>query len=171
MSQSFWDQPPFKPGDVVQCKVRHYASVDHGELVRVDKCRKYRGNDPLNRGRWVIEVTHMPPSNYCQSSYFADNFASTGRTVETQPKGEAKSMLSIALLVPKNMTPHEFCRVVARQGWETSPDTEILSANNENEMKIALADRIRQYPDERWIILSATAVAQISAPPVQFTRV
>lgn len=174
----------FKQGQVVMCNTSHYASIDRGSAALVLEIRKYRGTATENIGKQVIRVRHDRGSAYRESVYFAENFtAATERqagqfhsrnntwaygTFGAEEKDECsvplkvtgQPRLFIAMLVPEGVTASQFSDSVAELGWYDSADTQIMVASDEDAMRLKVANRITDNPDETWIVMGAKMVAQ-----------
>ncbi len=144
-------------GDYVECRIDHYASIRRGERRRVQAIED--GNVVLNNNG----------SPYGTSQYRVCNFKLAGRhhawhynhkEADNMPKNTLYAALEIGDL------SYEQCAAMANSEQNRlrcmRADTSFAS------LKEWINQRIRANPDERWLILSGTVLAEISAPPVTF---
>lgn len=74
----------------------------------------------------------------------------------------ANSKLHVAYRMPSDATPADIVPLMKRTGLMT------LANDNHSKLTALVDKRIRKYPKERWVILSAHTVAYQSEPPVIF---
>lgn len=72
-------------------------------------------------------------------------------------------MLHIAILVGEGQNYTSIANNIGR--GEKPP---IMAETSVDALKERVRDNIRQYPSNRWLLLSGNMIAEMSAPPVAF---
>jgi hypothetical protein len=152
------------PGDYVKCEVTGYMNLKRGERRRVIS---------VSMDTLVMRNKHSPTGT---SAYQPRNFTLSERHHAWHKSKEAKmAKNTLFVAVRIDGEPYDGVASIIRQTLGPSRDDGALlsaptmvSETSFEALKAWLYQRIRANPDERWLILSGTTLAEISAPPVSF---
>lgn len=143
-------------GDVVECCVDHYSTQRRGQQSKVTRIED--GN--------IVLFNDGP---YGSSPYRTRNFSLVRRGLDQenairQPKKE-KVMLHIAVMYETGQSLDNLGKMIlagtAAMFVDTSADV----------LKERVRFDIMNFPDHRWLILSANTIGEIASPPVRFRAV
>jgi hypothetical protein len=153
-------------GDYVRCSVGHYESIRCGEHRRVQRieneciilnnCLSPHGTSPYRPHKFVLHGRYHPFHGIHKNP------------IKKQEAQLAKNALYIAVA----LNYHSYGRIAdAVNGVKSVGYVEVHADTSFESLKAWLNQRIRANPEERWLILSGTTLAEISAPPVSFRSV
>lgn len=149
-------------GDYVECLVDTYASVRRGERRRIQKIE----------GDFIVLKNHL--SSYGTSTYRPSNF----RRVSQHAKEHKETpMLHIAVRI-NDMSIGDIHAYISEYGMRVYDSNSAVGTpipmvvdTSAQSLKNKVAERIKVRPEERWLILSANTIGEISTPPVVFRGV
>jgi hypothetical protein len=144
-------------GDYVECIVHNYSSIRFGERRRVQDIQN--DNYVLNNGK----------SLHGTSQYRPYNFKLAGRHHsyhKAQEKAMSKPVLYVALRT-RGRSYETIADDINKSSMHSSGNG-IHADTSYDSLQGWLRQRICVYPDEVWLILSGTTLAEISSPPVVF---
>lgn len=166
------------PGDYVKCEVGGYRNFKRGERRRVIS---------VSMGTIVMRNGTSPTGT---SAYHPGNFTLAGRHHAWHKSKEAqvaKNTLYVAVEIAAHDGDYETmvrrfnglgttttALGCSQPGSSTTQGTGTVKLHSETsyeQLQTWLRQRIRANPDERWLILSGTVLAETSAPPVSFRQV
>lgn len=148
-----------EPGDIVQCKVGIYSSIrryDTREVQRVEMdCYVLRnGGSPVGT-----------------SHYRAENFTLLRKLITPRPKKETKMagvmFLAVRLHSDGTFDYKESIDALMTDLGDGVVERVIVDRSYEV-LKRKVEARIKQEPNEKWLLFSGTTLAETSAPPVTF---
>lgn len=183
------------PGDFVRCKVSHYLHYKPGRAYMVlavnHKCIKLPlpkiGDD--ERECWLKAVNFEKVRDLTASDIVADEKAPRryfwhGLTYSLdRPEGpsvddpqnqmERKNpMLHIAIHLPPDWESLNQIGYIAQQlNSGRGPGQNLMADISIQQLTERVRQRIIANPAEQWLILSATTLAKMSVPPVQFVAI
>lgn len=145
-------------GDYVECVVDHYASVRKGERRRVIS---------ICDGNIVLRNPMLPQGG--ASHYRPPKFRLAGRqsphrdrnNLDQLKKETPKMSLHLALRVD-NHSDGDVVALIGDNRISTMANVDLQA------LKSRVSARIQADPTERWAIMTATTIAETSAPPVRF---
>ncbi len=140
-------------GDYVECRIAHYASIRRGERRRVQR---------IENGRIVLNNNGSPHGT---SPYRVCHFKLAERHHawhKTQEATMAKNTLYVAVRI-NDMSYQQVAHAL-----NSNMQMEAEARTSYEELQAFLRMRIQCNPIERWLVLTGTTLAEISAPPVSF---
>lgn len=151
-------------GDYVKCVTGAYVSIEIGQVKKVLA---------VDEGRNTITINNeMSPVG--TSDYMAYNFRLVRRSAcdKTQDKETPMGMLHVAIRIKDGEGYQDIARRINDHHAEIDADSvpDMMADTSPNALKERIKVRIRQYPNERWLILSGNTIAETSSPPVSFRQ-
>lgn len=145
------------PGDYVKCEVAGYLGLSRGERRRVIS---------VSMDTLVMRNSYSPTGT---SAYQPRNFTLAERHHAWHKSKEAKMAKNTLFIAVRTYADYANYDVMAAAHNEAGIGAEFQRSDTSFEsLKAWLNQRIRANPEERWLILSGTTLAEISAPPVSF---
>lgn len=142
-------------GDYVKCVAKDFM-VGIGENRRVTHISSPH----------VIEIRGMTfhdSHNFRLSGRYHPYHRNPAKWDAERLKKEPKEMLHIAILVGEGQNYNSIANNIGRG---EKPPT--MAETSMDALKERVRDNIKQYPSNRWLLLSGNTIAEMSAPPVAF---
>lgn len=162
-------------GDYVQCAVGDYASLDKGERRRVQEIKD--GCFVLNNSLSPIATSLYRPTNF----YLAARHHVWHSLPRSMPptyqipgftgpitKEIAKVATSPVMFIAVEIGETSYEAIAKEIEEQTLPPRSMLADTSYQRLQAAVKRRILSNPAEKWLILSGTTLAEVSAPPVVF---
>ncbi len=157
---------PFQKGDRAECVADYWSTAKNGDIVRVYECY-------LVGGKWYISFFN--PRYYNKlSHYSASGFINLSRKEPLLHQSQETEMPTyrndVPMLAVRFETESEnFDDALSRLGHGRSTVT--LQAPTLGQLQSAIRTRLREYPDERWLVVAPIQIAASAAPPVTFNTI
>lgn len=148
------------PGDYVKCGAKGYLGLKVGERRRVIS---------VSMDTLIMRNDHSPTGS---SAYQPRNFTLAERHHPWHKQNKEAQVAKNTLYVALEIGDLSYEQVAELANGAKPNGSRAMWADTSFEsLKARLNQRIRSFPDERWLILSGTVLAETSAPPVTFRPV
>jgi hypothetical protein len=159
-------EPPFYPGDVVECTTREYNTILYGELINV------KGVHPDGRGGWVLRTD---VAGYSGSTFKAKNFrlykAYRQGSEWPQAQPQLKDILSHnqgANIEAEYKVPYIALILCDPEVTSTWGNVHIKSAKSPQEAHEVVRALLKEHPENKYGIFTLDAIGRLREPPVTY---